>query len=116
MVVGLQSSTYAEKLAEVGLTSLADRRVRGDVIQVWKYLHGICPYDHLMLQFACEKHDRTTRHTVKPFNLVVPKSQLDIRKNFFTSRAVRVWNQLPSSVQCLDDLNMFKNEYDKLVF
>ena len=116
MVVGLQSSTYAEKLAEVGLTSLAARRVRGDVIQVWKYLHGICPYDPHMFQFASDQHDRTTRHTGKPFNLAMPKAHLDIRRNFFTSRAVHVWNQLPSSVQCLDDINTFKNEYDKLVF
>ena len=116
MVVGLQSSTYAEKLAEVGLTSLAARRVCGEVIQVWKYLHGICPYDPHMFQFASDQHDRTTRHTGKSFNLAMPKAHLDIRRNFFTSRAVHVWNQLPSSVQCLDDINTFKNEYDKLVF
>ena len=33
-----------EKLREVGLTSLEERRKRGDMIQVWKILHG---HDHV---------------------------------------------------------------------
>jgi len=40
MTSGLSGSTYEEKLREVGLTSLENRRKRGDMIQVWKILHG----------------------------------------------------------------------------
>ena len=39
MVVGLKSSTYEGKLKEINLTSSEERRLRGDMIQVWKYMH-----------------------------------------------------------------------------
>ena len=41
MVTGLASTSYEDKLREPNLTSLRDRRVRGDAIQVWKYLHKL---------------------------------------------------------------------------
>ena len=44
MTSGLSGSTYEEKLREVGLNSLEERRKRGDIIQVWKILHG---HDHV---------------------------------------------------------------------
>ena len=44
MTSGLSGSTYEEKRREVGLTSLEERRKRGDMIQVWKILHG---HDHV---------------------------------------------------------------------
>ena len=115
MVVGLKSSSYADKLEEVGLTTLVDRRARGDVIQVWKYLHGHTPYSPTMLQPACDQHERGTRHTKKPYNLARRNSHLEIRKNFFTTRCVDMWNGVPHAVQCLEDLNEFKNEYDKFL-
>ena len=46
MVLGLKGQTYEEKLKEVGLLSLYDRRVRGDMIQIWKCIHGHCIMDN----------------------------------------------------------------------
>ena len=40
MTSGLSSVTYVEKLAEVGLTTLEERRRHGDMIQTWKIHHG----------------------------------------------------------------------------
>ena len=113
MVVGLRSSSYADKLKEVGLTTLADRRVRGDVIQVWKYLHGYTPYNPTMLRPSSSQHTKLTGHTEQPFNLARRNSRLDIRKNFFTVRAVDEWNRVPHSIQRLEDINELKIEYDK---
>ena len=39
-ISGLKGS-YEEKLRSLGLTSLADRRIRGDMIQVYKILHRV---------------------------------------------------------------------------
>ena len=39
MVSGLQGSTYQEKLKEVGLTTLEDRRARGDML-TWRAQSG----------------------------------------------------------------------------
>ena len=37
----------------------------------------------------------------------------DKRKNFFTLRAVRVWNELPEDVVQAPSVNPFKNRLDK---
>ena len=41
MVAGLKGRTYEQKLVEVGLTTLEERRVRGDMIQTFRILNGI---------------------------------------------------------------------------
>ena len=43
MVVGLNSTSYEDKLKETCLPSLQERRVCGDMIQTWKYVHGVNP-------------------------------------------------------------------------
>ena len=40
MISGLKGTCYEEKLAEIGLTTLEERRERGDAIQIWKILNG----------------------------------------------------------------------------
>ena len=40
MVSGMGNLTYGERLAKLGLTTLQDRRVRGDMIETFKILTG----------------------------------------------------------------------------
>ena len=94
MVVGLKSSTYEGKLKEINLT-LEERRLRGDMIQVWKYMHDKnCGKDGLF-RMANEQHGRSTRHTSKAFNIYRTDARLDVRKNFFTVKCIDKWNHLP---------------------
>ena len=39
MTSGLKGKTYEERLLEVGMPTLQDRRIRGDAIQTWKTLN-----------------------------------------------------------------------------
>ena len=114
MVLGLRGKSYEEKLKEVRLLSLYDRRVRGDAILVWKVLHGHCAMDPSLFPLAGEQHSRLTRHTAKPLNLKKKAARLDVRKNSFCVRCVGGWNSLPDRVQRLEEINDFKNEYDNL--
>ena len=41
MVTNLGAGTYEEKLKKAGLTSLKERRKRGDLIEAYKTLNGI---------------------------------------------------------------------------
>ena len=113
MVMGLASTSYEDKLLELNLTSLRDRRVRGDAIQVWKYLHKLNPGGDNLFKMSNEQHTRVSRHTNKPWNLLRPTSNLDVRRNFFTVRVVNTWNNLPHKIQDAQDLNTFKNLYDE---
>ena len=115
MVIGLRGKTYEEKLREVGMYSLYDRRIRGDMIQVWKVLQGNCILDASMLELADTQHQRNTRHTSKKLNLARIPSRLDVRRNFFSVRCVDPWNRLPVILRNLDNLDEFKIEYDKLM-
>ena len=45
--------------------------------------------------------------------LYEPRSQKEMRKNFFTVRVVKLWNELPDNVKEAKSVNQFKNMYDK---
>ena len=120
MCYGLHGS-YHDKLKSVGLTTLCDRRVRGDMIQTYKILKGLDDVDYrTWFKTVGEQHQKT-RLAVSvsqdmtleaTMNLVKPKSKLDIRKNFFSSRVVDPWNNLPASVQNAGNVADFKVKYD----
>ena len=116
MVTGLRSKVYSDELRELKLTTLHDRRIRGDMIQTWKYVHGRNPGGKNLFNMSKDQHERLSRHTSKPLNIARPNARLEIRKNFFTSRCVGKWNSLPHSVQKVEELNDFKNAYDKFSF
>ena len=118
------SGSYEEKLQQCGLTLLADRRVRGDMIQTYKIVNQIndIPIE-TFFKIADHSHATRTAVTVNPgdednvanMNFVKPKAKGDIRKNFFSHRVVDTWNNLPASVKAAESVNSFKNLYDKSV-
>ena len=96
MTSGLSSSTYEEKLKEVGLTTLEDRRIRGDMIEVWKILHNQEDVDpSTWFNLATENSERETRMTSDPWNLKAQTFKTEVRKNFFSVRTPTPWNNLP---------------------
>ena len=78
MVIGLRAKTYEGKLKELGLTTVQERRKRGDLIQVWKLVHG----GSNLIRLAPDQHARLSRHTAKPLNLCRVEANKEVRKNF----------------------------------
>ena len=115
MVSGLQGKTYEERLREVGLTTLLDRRKRGDMIEVWKIMNNKEDVKYnTWFTLASDRTVQPTRHSSSTHFISKPKFNTDIRKNFFSVRSVDPWNNLPQNVYDVSTLNMFKNEYDSL--
>ena len=118
---GLQGSTYEEKLKEVGLTTLAERRSRGDMLETFKILNKIDDVDyHTWFKKVGEQH-QITRQAISltadgtiagTENLIKPKSRLDVRKHFFSCRVVDPWNNLPDDVRKSCGVDDFKKNYD----
>ena len=95
MTSGLAGHTYEERLIEVGLTSLEARRLRGDLIQTWKILHGYDNVDESCWFSTCETANRLIRQDNSSFNLNVKQFNSNVRKNSFSVRVINPWNSLP---------------------
>ena len=112
-IIGMQDLDYEARLKCLRLPSLEYRRVRGDLIEVYKICQGI--YDPLttnsLLTFA-HPQSRTRAHKYK-----LEKSHFNKRQYqyFFTNRVVNLWNNLPEDVVCADNLNLFKNKVDNFL-
>ena len=104
--------TYPERLRQLELTTLEERRSRGDAIEVFKHLRGFLDVDHTTLFKTREQNEPKTRHQRSFLPLEVPRARLDIRQNFFTVRGAKLWNSLPSTIRESKTVNAFKNAYD----
>ena len=91
MIGGLEHLSYEDSLRQLGLFSLEKRRLRGTLINVYKYLRG-GHQDNGTSLFSVVPSERTrgNGHTLKPRNF-----QLNIRGHFFTVRVTEHWNRLP---------------------
>ena len=88
MVAGLRGKSYQEKLKEVGLTSMEDRRERGDMIQIFMIIHGLDNVEvGTLFQLASDRAREgavNTRQSSNITRLVEGESHYENRINFFS--------------------------------
>jgi hypothetical protein len=111
MVSGLRAHTYEEKLKELGLTTLEERRHQADMVQVYKIVNGKDMVDSQTWFQLAGQAERHTRSTADPLNLRPQAARLDLRRNFFTNRVVEDWNKIPLVVRKAKTVISFKNGY-----
>ena len=116
MVTNFKGRTYEEKLAEAGMTTLEERRRRGDLIQAYRVLRGVDEVDpQTWFNPAQTRNGATATRQNRGFlNVERGEATGEIRRNFWSQRVVDPWNSLPDSVKESASLDIFKNSIDNL--
>ena len=109
----LSKLPYEERLIHLKLPTLAYRRIRGDMIEVYKIMNEI--YDKNVTTFLktrVQSVDRTSPRGHK-YQLYIEWVNKNIRKQNFSIRIINIWNSLPREVAEAPSINSFKNRLDK---
>ena len=109
MIQGLSCLPYEDRLERLGMFSLRFRRLRGDLIEVFKFTKEQHP-GYLKDMFEI---NRVTRGRGHHYKLVMKQSRTRLRQSFFSRRAVGHWNGLPEEVVAAESLVSFKTRLDK---
>ena len=106
-VPGLSELSYEARLTKLNMPTLAYRRIRGDMMDVFKLLSPDCGYDPKVAE-GFLKLSTTTNTRGHSLKLNHRRARLDICKFSFTHRVVKVWNSLPESVVTSPNIGTFK--------
>ena len=122
MISDVKGASYEEKLKDAGLTTLEKRRERGDVIEAFKTIKGFNKVQkEKWFTFESEDARPTRSNTVitdegekrRQFVMKGEMARLETRKNFYSVRITKEWNEILDWVKEKETVNGFKNAYDK---
>ena len=98
---------YEDRLIALGLTTLNVRRKRGDLIQLYKFMHGI---DVIEINKSFSLVNNNLRgHCFKYYKEI---NRLPSREHFFFNRIANLWNSLPNEVVSALSVDTFKAALD----
>ena len=104
----LRGLDYSSRCVKLDLSTLKDRRTRGDLIQKYKIEHKIdnieWPFNPTLLPARGGHRGYLERELIQ---------NCGQRHNFFNNRIANKWNELPEEAVSAKSLNSFKNIIDK---
>ena len=109
------TGTYEQKLATLGIYTLEESRIRGDMIEMYKLMSGKskCEASKFFKLMPAREGARSTQSNTGYLNVEEPHlAKSDMRRNLLFYRCPRVWNSLPDAIKQVGTVNSFKAAYD----
>lgn len=108
LLPGLENLPYVERLKKLKLPTLKFRRIRGDIIELYKMINN--KYDpRVCIKIKYAPFSSTRGNSKKIFQ---QHCKYDLRKHFFMNRVACLWNSLPEHVIMSSSINVFKSNLD----
>lgn len=105
LIEPLSHLPYEERLKRCNLTSLTKRRIRGDLIETFKIITG---KEGLKAEMFFQQHPNQVQSTRGHRYKLYKKQEKTLKKSFFSSRVVDVWNGLKDATVAADSMTSFK--------
>ena len=103
LIDGIGLLPYRTRLEYLNLTTLLERRVRGDLIETFKIVSGISNYGEHFFTISRSGTKLISR----------PGDEKSHRHAFFARRVIPFWNKLPTDIKNATTVNQFKNKLDE---
>ena len=115
LVPSLRNLPYEERLKRLNLTTLEERRKRGNMIETFKIMRNFDKIDasnfFTLRREVVDREEGVGRgHHMRIFKR---RSNTVMRRRFFSNHIVDNWNSLPEQVVDATSVNNFKDRYDK---
>ena len=105
LINGIGTLPYSERLDRLKITTLAERRIRGDLIETFKILNNKVSYGQNLFKLGSSRRNLLT---YRKSNTNLSKEVGKINDNFISERVKPYWNNLPKFVRDVSDVDMFK--------
>jgi hypothetical protein len=113
MVSGLRGCDYADRLKELRLTTLGERRHQADMLMMYKLVHGHGQLNEEGWFMPPLPAAARMRRHADPLNVRPNHGRLELRRNAFSVRAGEAWNRVPAAIKSARTAATFKNAYAK---
>ena len=110
LVSSIKNKGYERRLRELNLFTLESRRLRGQLIELFKILKGFSDVDYRKMFTLNQNPTRNNG-----WKLELRRYNTSVCGNFFTYRILNVWNGLPDDVVSSSSVEQFKNRLDKIL-
>ena len=109
MISEIRNHSNHQRFQDLDLISLVQRRLRGELIEVFKYLNRFTTASARVL-FDYDLNDRTGNNGAK---LIVKHFNTSVAQHFYPIKITTTWNTIPNEVVTSRTVNSFENSVDK---
>jgi len=110
MFPDLRRLPYLRRLQHLELWTLEERKVRADLIEIFKIIYRISSVSFDTF-FKYNNYRATRGHSLK---LTKKRASTDLRHHFFSERVINIWNSLDNRTVTSGSIDIFKGNLERL--